>query len=51
VFGIGGRVAIDAHGHVIHIILNHADRCAHWLFVTLQTLASSADVAVSLGET
>jgi Transposase DDE domain group 1 len=51
VFGIGGRVEIDAHGHVVHITLNHADRCAHWLLVTLQTLASCADVAVSLGET
>jgi Transposase DDE domain group 1 len=51
VFGIGGRVEFDAHGHVICIVLNQADRYAHWLLVALQTLASSADVAVRLGET
>jgi DDE family transposase len=51
VFGIGGYVELDAHGHVIRIVLNQADRYAQWLLVTLQALASSADVAVSLGET
>lgn len=51
VFGIGGRVELDSQGHVIRIVLNQADHCAHWLLAALQTLASSADVAVSLGET
>jgi hypothetical protein len=51
VFGIGGRVELDPQGHIIRIVLNQADRCAHWLFLTLQSLASSADVVVSLGET
>jgi Transposase DDE domain group 1 len=51
VFGIGGRVELDPQGQVIRIVLNQADHCAHWLLAALQTLASSADVAVSLGET
>jgi hypothetical protein len=51
VFGIGGRVEFDAQGQVIRIVLNQADRCAHWLLGALQALASSAHVAVSLGET
>jgi hypothetical protein len=51
VFGIGGRVEFDAQGHIIRIVLNQADRCAHWLLGALQGLASSAHVAVSLGET
>jgi hypothetical protein len=50
-FGIGGRVNLDAHGHVSHIVLNQANRCAHWLLVTLQALASSTGVTVPLGET
>jgi hypothetical protein len=51
VFGIGGRVEFDAQGHVIRIVLNQADRYAHWLLVALKALASSAGVVVSLGET
>jgi len=50
-FGIGGRVNLDAQGHVSHLVLNQANRCAHWLLLALQALASSADVVVSLGET
>jgi Transposase DDE domain len=51
VFGVTGRVAVDHEGHVRHIVLNQANRLARHLLVALQTLASSADVAVSLGET
>jgi hypothetical protein len=51
VFGIGGGVELDTHGHIIRIVLNQANHCAHWLLLALQTLASSADVAVRLGET
>jgi hypothetical protein len=50
-FGITGRVALDSQGHVRHIMLNQANRLAGHLLVALQSLASSADVAVSLGET
>jgi hypothetical protein len=51
VFGVTGRVAVDHAGHVRHIMLNQANRLARHLLVALQTLASSADVAVTLGET
>ena len=51
VCGITGRVAVDREGHVRHIMLNQANRLAHHLLVALQTLASSADVTVTLGET
>jgi len=51
VFGITGRVDLDCEGHVRHIVLNRANRLATHLLVALQTLASAADVAVSLGET
>jgi hypothetical protein len=51
VFGIGGRVELDADGHVTYIVLNQANRTARWLLTALQALASSADVAVTLGET
>lgn len=51
VFGIGGRVALAADGRVTRIVLNQANRLAHWLLPALQTLASSGGVASSLGET
>jgi hypothetical protein len=51
VFGINGHVHIDRQGHVRQIVLNQANRLARHLLVALQTLASSADVAVTLGET
>jgi hypothetical protein len=51
VFGITGRVAVDGEGHVRQIVLNHANRLARHLLAAFQALASSADVAVSLGET
>jgi hypothetical protein len=51
VFGITGRVALDDDGHVRHIMLTQANRLARHLLAALQALASSADVAVSLGET
>jgi hypothetical protein len=51
VFGVGGRVELDAHGHVTRIVLNQANRTARWLLTALQALVSSADVTVSLGET
>jgi hypothetical protein len=51
VFGINGRVCVDGEGHVRQIVLNQANRLAWHLLPALQTLASSADVAVTLGET
>jgi hypothetical protein len=51
VFGITGRVALDHDGHVHDIVLNQANRLARHLLAALQMLASSADVAVTLGET
>jgi hypothetical protein len=51
VFGINGRVHLDREGHVRQIVLNQANRLARHLLVALQALTSSADVAVSLGET
>jgi hypothetical protein len=51
VFGITGRVDVDREGHVRHILLNQANRLTRHLLVALQTLASSADVTVRLGET
>jgi hypothetical protein len=51
IFGIGGQVELDADGRVTHIILNQANRLSYWLLAALQALASSAGVAVTLGET
>lgn len=51
VFGIGGRVERAADGRITCIVLNRANRLAHWLLAALQALAVSADVAVTLGET
>jgi hypothetical protein len=51
VFGIGGQVELDPKAQIRRIILNQANHSAHWLLAALQTLASAADVAVSLGET
>jgi Transposase DDE domain len=51
VFGITGHVAVDHDGHVRQVVLNRANRLAAHLLIGLQSLASSADVAVSLGET
>ncbi len=50
-FGIGGQVELDADGRVTRIVLNQAHRLSRWLLAALQTLASSAGVAVTLGET
>jgi hypothetical protein len=50
-FGITGRVEVDHEGHVRQIVLNQANRLARHLLAALQTLASSAHVTVSLGET
>ncbi len=51
IFGIGGLVALNAQGQVTSIVLNQANRLSHWILAGLQLLTSSADVAVSLGET
>jgi hypothetical protein len=51
VFGVTGRVQVDHEGHVRLIMLNRANRLARHLLVALQTLASSAEVAVTLGAT
>ena len=49
-FGIGGLVAVDPHGCVAAIVLNHADRLAHHLLAALQALVADAPIGVSLGE-
>jgi hypothetical protein len=51
VFGVGGRVELDADGRVTRIVLTQANRLSRWLLAGLQTLASSADVTVTSGET
>ncbi len=51
VFGIGGHVELDPQAQISRIVLNQANHSAHWLLAALQTLASAADVAVTLGET
>jgi hypothetical protein len=51
VFGIGGLVRLDSRGQVTSIVLNQANRLSRWLLASLQTLLSSADVTVTLGET
>jgi Transposase DDE domain group 1 len=51
VFGVTGRVEVDHEGHVRHIVLTQANRLARHLLEAFQTLASSADVTVTLGET
>jgi hypothetical protein len=51
VFGITGRVEVDRAGTVRHLLLNQANRLTRQLLIALQTLASSVDVAVRLGDT
>ena len=51
ILSVGGQVGLDAHGHVTHFVLTQANRLSYWLLAPLQWLASSAGVAVSLGET
>ena len=41
----------DADGRVTRIVLNQANRLAHWLLIALRALVSAADVAVQLGAT
>src|SRR3954454_13110682 len=45
-FGIGGLVAVDSHGRVAAIVLNHADRLAHHLLTALQALVADAPIGV-----
>ncbi len=51
VFGIGGFVVVDEHGHVGGVVLNRGDRLAHHLLAPLQALLGTEQVTVSLGET
>jgi hypothetical protein len=51
IFGIGGRVELDATGRVTRIVLTQANRLSRWLLTAFQTLVSSAGVVVTLGET
>ena len=51
VFGIGRLVTVDQQGHVDGIVLNQADRLAHYLLAALQALLAAEQIAVSLGET
>lgn len=51
VFGSAGQVELETNGRVTGIVLNQANHLAHRLLAALQTLAASASVAVTLGET
>jgi hypothetical protein len=51
VFGITGQVQFAADGQVTGIVLTQANRLACWLLAALQTLVSTANVTVTIGET
>jgi hypothetical protein len=50
VLHITGQIGLDAHGHVVGIVLNQAAPLVGGLMVALQALLAPAHVAVSLGE-
>jgi hypothetical protein len=50
VLHITGQIGLDAHGHVVGIVLNQAAPLVGGLIVALQALLAPAHVAVSLGE-
>jgi hypothetical protein len=51
VLQVSGRLVIDAHGHLVAIILNQAAPLAHRLVLALARLLAPAHVAVNLGQT
>jgi len=50
VFHITGQIELDAHGHVVRIVLNQAAPLVCGLVKALQTLLAPTHVALSLGE-
>lgn len=50
VFHITGQIGLDAHGHVVQIVLNQAAPLVRGIVSALQTLLTSAHVVVSLGQ-
>lgn len=51
VFHITGRIGLDAHGHVVWIVLNQAAPLVRGIVLALQAVLAPAHIAVSLGET
>jgi hypothetical protein len=51
VFHIHGWIELDAHGHVVQIILNQAAPLVRGIVAALQGLLAPAHIAVTLGET
>jgi hypothetical protein len=49
VLGVLGRVSLDGAGAVCQIVLNEADRRAHWLLPAFQQLLLPHGVRISLG--
>jgi hypothetical protein len=49
VLGVLGRVSLDGAGAVYQIVLNEADRRAHWLLPAFQQLLIPHGVRISLG--
>jgi hypothetical protein len=49
VLGVLGRVSLDHEGQVCQIVINEADRQAHWLFPAFQQLLMPHGVRISLG--
>jgi len=51
VFHITGQIGLDAHGHVVWIVLNQAAPLVRGIGTALQLLLAPAHIAVTLGET
>lgn len=51
VFHITGQIGLDAHGHVVWIVLNQAAPLVRGIGRALQVLLAPAHIAVTLGET
>ncbi len=50
VFHITGQIGLDAHGHVVWIVLNQAAPLVRGIVTALQAVLAPAHIAVSLGE-
>ena len=50
VFHITGRIGLDAHGHVVAIVLNQAAPLARGIVLALQAVLAPVHIAVTLGE-
>jgi hypothetical protein len=51
VFHITGQIGLDAHGHVVWIVLNQAAPLVRGIVAALQAVLAPAHIAVRLGET